>query len=124
MLRFPLFPVRGWAVAVLAVAAVASTPAAAAAGCGDYVVIRGATDAPAAEHPAAPEPCHGPSCNRTPDRAPVAPVAPPTVGSPKDRATPGGLEPPTATGDRFPIPTSDPCPGGPAAGVFHPPRAG
>ena len=121
MWRFPLFPVRGWAVAVLAVAAVASTPAPAAAGCGDYVVIR---DAPAAEHPAAPEPCHGPSCHGAPTRAPIAPVAPPSLGSPKDRATPGGLEPPAATGDRFPIPTSDPCPDGTAVGVFHPPRAG
>ena len=43
MLRSLLFPVRGWTVAVLAVAAVASTPAPATAGCGDYVVIRDAT---------------------------------------------------------------------------------
>lgn len=124
MSRTLLSPVRGWVVAVLAAAAAASTPAPAAAGCGSYVVIRDATETPTAEHPAAPEPCQGPSCHGTPTRAPIAPVAPPSVGSPKDRAATGALEPPAATGDRFPIPTSDPCPDGPAVGVFHPPRAG
>ncbi|MFO0795952.1 MAG: hypothetical protein U0804_00665 [Gemmataceae bacterium] len=122
MLRPLLRSIRGWVVAVLAAAAVASTPAAAAAGCGDYVVIRDGTEA--TDHPAAPEPCHGPGCHGAPTRAPIAPVAPPTTGSPKDAVTLGTLDPPAADGSPFPPPTSDACPDGPAAGVFHPPRAG
>ena len=56
MFRPPLIPVRGWAAAVLAAAAVASTPAPAAAGCGDYVVIRDAGAVPTAGHEPAPGP--------------------------------------------------------------------
>ena len=124
MLRSPLFPVRGWSVAVLVAAAVAFTAAPAAAGCGDYVVIRDATDARTADHPAAPGPCHGPSCRGAPTHAPIAPATSPTVMSPKDAVTRVGGDPPPAAGPQFPIPTSDRCPGRLAVAVFHPPRAG
>jgi hypothetical protein len=74
---------RGATYALAAVAVAFLTPDA-RAGCGDYVHIA-ATNAAAVTDsvppPPSPQPCHGPSCQRAPDRAPLAPVAPavPTV---------------------------------------------
>ncbi len=117
---------RGWRVALVAAVAACASPSAAQAGCGEYVVIRDAAGALPATTPdhGAPAPCHGPSCQSAPTHDPIAPVAPPTVTSPKAAVSLGGLEPPAAGGPHFPIPTSDACPDGSAVGIFHPPRAG
>lgn len=126
-MRFPrshLF--GGWQAALVAVVAACAAPSAARAGCGDYVVIRDANgDLPAtAPDHDMPAPCDGPNCHGAPSRAPIAPVAPPTLGSPKDAVTRGADDPPADGGPHFPIPTSDRCPGALAEAVFHPPRAG
>lgn len=117
---------RGWRAALVAVVAACAAPSAAQAGCGDHVVIRDATSALPATAPdhGTPQPCDGPNCHSAPAHDPIAPVSPPTVASPKDIVTPGGLEPPPDAGRRFPLPTSDACPPDGATAIFHPPRAG
>src|SRR5262245_25589648 len=80
--RFPLRPSAG---ALVALVLVACAPAAARASCGDHVIIsRGAPAAaePNPPVPAAPRPCHGPTCSQRP--ADPAPVAPPTTAEPSE----------------------------------------
>lgn len=115
----------GWRAAVVAAVAACAAPAAAQAGCGDYVVVRDATGAPVAAPDHDPMPCHGPNCTGSPARDPLAPAAPPAPhAGAKECVALGGAADPGDARSAFPIPTSDACPQGRAAAIFHPPRAG
>jgi hypothetical protein len=122
---------RGATYVLAAVAAAFLTPDARAA-CGDYVHIAPAGAAAATNVSAdaddalashLPKPCHGPSCQRSPDRAPLAPVAPapPTVEKAACSATDADL--PTAGDEPVSAPLPPPLSAGRPYRPERPPRA-
>jgi hypothetical protein len=113
----------GWALPILAVLCCA--PSVARAGCGDYVVTKGAHAAHQADMPGAPhKPCHGPNCSG-------APAAPQPLSVPTVTLT-GPSEWGWLTAMAAPVPPhsgdcladfASPNPTHLASGIFHPPRA-
>ncbi|MBX9627975.1 MAG: hypothetical protein K2X82_29515 [Gemmataceae bacterium] len=119
---------RTVAALALLTAGVAFAPGRAAAQCGDYVRIGGASTAGHDQHdpgvPTPDKPCHGPGCSGHP-ATPVVPVtAPGAGGSPEWAARlTADLAPAASRLETLPLTSETGAVSRPGS-IFHPPRAG
>jgi hypothetical protein len=128
--------VYAWRVALLLVVVACSTPARAAAECGDYVTIlnssQNASHTTSVANPNPEQmpakPCHGPNCSSSPAREfpPVPPAPSTSTNSVKESArnAAGTDDAVAALGSPFDRDLTSPHPIRRASSIFHPPRLG